>query len=118
MNLAQLKFVRAVASRGSFTAAAAECCVTQPTLSNGIAQLEHELGSPLFARTTRKVELTPFGAHIMPYIDQVLGGLRALESQTKAYLKPSLQFIRIGASPLLNSSLLMLEPFRTKHPEV
>jgi DNA-binding transcriptional LysR family regulator len=38
MNLNQLLFANAVASTRSFTAGAAKCCVTQPTLSNGIAQ--------------------------------------------------------------------------------
>ena len=38
MNLNQLLFANAVASTRSFTAGAAKCCVTQHTLSNGIAQ--------------------------------------------------------------------------------
>ena len=72
MNLSQLRFANALARSGSFTAAAAECFVTQPTLSNGIAQLESELGERLFLRTTRKVTLTPFGTHLMPSIAEVL----------------------------------------------
>ena len=44
MNLNQLLFANAVASAGSFTAAAAKCCVTPPALSNGMALLENELG--------------------------------------------------------------------------
>ena len=61
MNLSQLRFTAAVTFHGSFTAAASECCVPQPTLSNGIAQLEAELGERLLLRTTRKVSLTHFG---------------------------------------------------------
>jgi DNA-binding transcriptional LysR family regulator len=120
MNLSQLRFASAVASMGSFTAAAAQCCVTQPTLSNGIAQLETELGGRLFLRTTRKVALTPFGKHVLPYINEVLSAQTSLVQQTKAFLTPDKRLIRIGTSPLVSSNVLalMLEPFRVRNPEV
>ncbi len=120
MNLNQLRFASAVAATGSFTAAATACCVTQPTLSNAIAQLEQELGERLFARTTRKVAPTPFGAHLLPYLAQVLAAQATLVQQAQAYLRPDTRLIRIGTSPLVNSQLLalMLEPFRSQHPDV
>ena len=120
LNLTQLHFASAVASKGSFTSAAAECCVTQPTLSNGIAQLEDELGGRLFLRTTRKVELTPFGTHVMPYIVEVLNSQAILVHQTQVFLRPGKRLVRIGMSPLLNAPLLglMIEPYRRQHPEV
>jgi DNA-binding transcriptional LysR family regulator len=120
MNLNQLRFASAVAATRSFTGAAAQCCVTQPTLSNGIAQLENELGERLFVRTTRKVALTPFGTHVVPYIDEVLGAQASLLQQTQAFLKPGKRLIRLGTSPLVSANLvaLMLEPFRTCNPDV
>ncbi len=120
MNLSQLRFAGAVASTGSFTAAAAECCVTQPTLSNGVAQLESELGERLFVRTTRKVALTPFGSYVLPYQDEVLRAQATFEHQAHAFLKPDKRLIRIGTSPLIRSNLLslMIEPFRARHPGV
>ncbi|MFM1988507.1 MAG: hypothetical protein RJA99_1464 [Pseudomonadota bacterium] len=120
MNLRQLRFAHAVASTGSFTAAAAECCVTQPTLSNGIAQLENELGERLFVRTTRKVALTPFGVHVLPYINEVLSAQASLLQQTQAFLRPAKRLIRIGTSPLVSANLLglMIEPFRLSNPDV
>jgi len=120
MNLSQLRFASAVASMGSFTAAALACCVTQPTLSNGIAQLEAELGERLFMRTTRKVALTAFGVHVRPYIDQVLAAQASLVVQTQGFLRPDKRLIRIGTSPLISANLLrlMIEPFRLRHPSV
>jgi LysR family transcriptional regulator, hydrogen peroxide-inducible genes activator len=120
MNLTQLKFASAVASTGSFTTAAAQCFVTQPTLSNGIAQLENELGERLFVRTTRKVALTPFGAHLVPYLDQVLSAQSSLVQQAQAFLKPDKRLIRIGTSPLISAKLLrlMMEPFQLRNPDV
>ena len=81
INLKQLRFAIAVADKGSFTEAASECFVTQPTLSNGIAQLEAELGDRLFVRTTRKVTLTTFGEQVMPYMAEVLRAQTTLELQ-------------------------------------
>src|SRR5688572_2024795 len=100
MNLSHLRFASPLASSGSFTAAAAACFVTQPTLSNGIAQLEDELGERLFARTTRKVALTPFGTHLLPCIAEVLRAQSSLTLQARAFLKPEKRLIRIGLSPL------------------
>lgn len=120
MNLNQLRFASAVASNGSFSAAAAQCCVTQPTLSNGVAQLEDELGGRLFARTTRKVGLTPFGEHVLPHINEVLGAQASLVHQSQAFLKPGRRLVRIGTSPLISAKLLRLlvEPFGLGHPDV
>ena len=120
MNLGQLEFAVALADRKSFTGAAAQCHVTQPTLSNGIAQLEDELGGRLFVRTTRIVSLTPLGTHLVPYIREVLAAQAALLSEAQSFLNPKKQMIRIGMSPLVNTHLLglMLEPFRREHPDI
>ena len=120
MNLSQLRFADAVATNGSFTAAAAQCCVTQPTLSNGLAQLETELGERLFSRTTRKVALTPFGTHVLPYLREVLRAQATLVQQAQAFMSPNKRLIRIGTSPLVSAHLLrlMVEPFQVQHPDV
>jgi LysR family transcriptional regulator, hydrogen peroxide-inducible genes activator len=120
MNLNQLRFAKAVAATESFTAAAAECFVTQPTLSTGIAQLEDELGGRLFVRTTRSVSLTPFGAHLLPYLHEVLAAQTSVVQQARAFLQPEHQLIRIGTSPLIGATTLemMIEPFKRAHPKV
>lgn len=57
-----LRYFLAVIDTGNFSKAAAQCNVSQPTLSVGIAKMERELGQPLFHRTNRRVELTTAGA--------------------------------------------------------
>ena len=120
MNFSHLRFASAVAATRSFTAAAVKCSVTQPTLSNGIAQLENELGERLFVRTTRQVALTPFGMHVLPYINEVLGAQTSLVQQARVFLRPDKRLIRIGTSPLVSANLLglMIEPFRLRNPKV
>lgn len=120
MNIKQLKFVSSLAAKKSFTQAADECCVTQPTLSNNIAQLEDELGERLFQRSTRKVQLTPFGTKLMPYIEDVINAEKRLSHQAEILLKPDVEMIRIGMSPLINGDILklILEPFRLQNPDI
>lgn len=120
MNLNQLRFACAVAATRSFTEAASLCAVTQPTLSNAVSQLEEELGQKLFVRTTRKVSLTAFGEHLLPDIERVIHAQQALIQRAQAFLTPEKCLIRIGISPLLDVRFLnlLIEPFRSKHPEM
>lgn len=120
MNLNQLRYTKAVAETGNFTLAAEQCYVTQPTLSNGIAQLEQELEERLFERTTRSVSLTPFGEHIMPFIENILKANDELIRETRNFVHPSHTVIRIGVSPLVNADWLaaLLEKFRESKPGI
>jgi hypothetical protein len=58
----QMRYVIAVAQTRNFTRAAEQCFVVQSALSHRIAGLERELGVKLFARTSRRVQLTAAGA--------------------------------------------------------
>lgn len=66
MELQQLRYVVAVAEERSFTRAAERCFVVQSALSHQIKALERELGVALFARSSRRVELTPSGEAFLP----------------------------------------------------
>ncbi len=120
MNLNQLRYAKAVADTGSFTLAAERCYVTQPTLSNGIAQLEQAFEERLFKRTTRSVALTPFGTHILPFIENVLAAQAELLQESRKFVHPSQRIVRIGTSPLIRAAWLaqLLETFRAAHPDI
>ena len=61
----QLRYFLAVIDNGNFSRAAAQCNVSQPTLSVGIAKLERTIGTALFVRTNRRVQLTQAGARFL-----------------------------------------------------
>jgi DNA-binding transcriptional LysR family regulator len=104
MTLTQLEHLLETHKAGSFSAAARSCGVTQAALSNSIAKLEEELGERIFARTTRRVSLSPFGETLLPYVEQILAGRDALIGLAKARQTPAITVI--GHSPLIPSQLL------------
>ena len=61
VELQQLRYVVAIAEERNFTRAAERCFVVQSALSHQIKALEQELGTALFVRSSRRVELTAAG---------------------------------------------------------
>lgn len=106
MNVAHLRYARAVAREGSFGRAARACSVTQPALSNGIAVLERMLGGRLFDRTTRGVTPTPLGERILPLIEHTLQGLDAVIVEARLASGSGPRALRIGVSTLINRELI------------
>lgn len=72
-----LRYFLAVVDQGSFSRAAAQCNVSQPTLSVGIAKLEKKLGSDLFFRSNQRMQLTSAGTRL-------LGHARRIEAEFNA----------------------------------
>ncbi len=66
--LASLRAFEAAARHGSFRAAAEELSITQSAVSHQIAGLERRLGTALFRRRARRVELTEAGAAYYPFL--------------------------------------------------
>ncbi|MDR2932751.1 MAG: LysR family transcriptional regulator [Oscillospiraceae bacterium] len=81
MTLQQLKYVVAVAEKGSINEAAKSLFISQPSLSNAVRELEYEIRITLFARTNRGVTLSPEGAEFLGYARQVLQQAELLEEK-------------------------------------
>lgn len=113
ISLPPLRYAAATARLGSFTQAAAACGVSQPTVSNAVAQLEESLGGQLFVRTTRKLSLTEFGEFVMPLIVAVVEAQEELVREAAVFHDPPEKLIRVGFSPLIGANLVarLIEPF-------
>jgi DNA-binding transcriptional LysR family regulator len=72
MELRHLRHFLAVADALSYSRAAEALHMAASPLSRSIQQLEHDLGGPLFDRGTRRVELTPLGAALVPRARKLL----------------------------------------------
>jgi LysR family transcriptional regulator, transcriptional activator for dmlA len=110
----------AVASSGSFAAAAKLQGVSAVAVSKNVATLERQLGVRLFQRTTRKLSLTPEG---QTFYRQCLGPLRELEA-AQAVVEQSGKalsgLVRVTcAAPFAMGFILPLVPqFHAVNPKV
>jgi DNA-binding transcriptional LysR family regulator len=84
MELRHLTYFVAVAESLNFTKAAARCFVAQSALSQQVARLEAEVGTPLFARTSRSVRLTEAGETLLPLARRILGDVDNARSELDA----------------------------------
>lgn len=109
----------AVASAGSFSAAAGQVGVTQSTISKQILALEHHLGTQLFRRTTRSIALTADG---MLFLEGALRALAAIdEAESLVGLVANIQgTVRVTCPLSLAESRLvaMISRFLKLHPKM
>jgi DNA-binding transcriptional LysR family regulator len=121
--LPQLAVFEAVARHGSFTRAAEELHLAQPTVSTQVKKLSDTLALPLFEQIGKKVHLTPAGAALQEgcreifsafgRIDESLAALRGLEggrlrlavSTTGKYFAPRLLAAFVGRHPKVDVCL-------------
>ncbi len=97
-----LRYFLAVVDQGNFTRAAAQCRISQPTLSVGIAKLEASLGQTLFLRTNRRIELTPSGTRFAVHARRIEAEFAAAERDLQDTAPTKL--VRLGIATTLPPS--------------
>lgn len=100
--------------------AAEQLCISQPAVSQGIKQLETNLGSKLFIRTPKGVKLTKEGEVLYTYVKRGYEYILLGESTFQKMIDLENGEIRIGASDMTLEYYLLpyLERFHEKYPNI
>lgn len=106
ITIKQLQIFLAVAENGSVTKAAKEICISQPAASMAIADLEHQLSTPLFDRQGNRLHLNDKGALLFP---KAMEAVSRIQEIWDMYAQPNARIVgslKVGASSTLGNYLI------------
>ena len=117
MELKQLQSFVAVVEYKSFTKAAQQLYLSQPTISAHIRMLEEELRSPLITRTTKSIEVTPRGLELYECASTILN---LKDNLIQRWSSEENKIIHLGASTIPSAYILpeILPEYGKLHSEV
>ena len=120
MDLVKLRYFQTVAKTLHFRRAAALLNVSQPPLSKSIKNLEDELGTQLFLRSKRRVELTPAGEALLKRCEKIFQELEDTKVEVKRYSRGEKGTLRIGCEDGTTFSVLpsVLQTFKKRYPAI
>lgn len=118
-TLHQLRLFEAVARRLSFTRAAEELYLTQPTVSMQIKQLADDIGLPLFEQVGKRISLTDAGRELHETTREIFDGLRRFEMRVADLRGMKQGQLRVGiTSSAKYFAPALLGRFIAQYPEV
>ena len=120
MDIQQLAAFDRIVREGSFSRAARELNIAQPTITARIQSLEQEVGGPLLMRSNQGVKLTALGVSFLPFARQALvamieGTIAVQEAQLGQRGRMTVGVLGSLAEPLLAPALVH---FQASHPTV
>jgi LysR family transcriptional regulator, hca operon transcriptional activator len=120
MELRHLRYFTAVAEELSFTRAANRLHTAQPSLSQQIRHLEDEIGTPLFERDTRRVQLTAAGRALLKETREILGRTDHLVELAFSAASGNASELSVGVSALAEVKIVprIVPIMRKRHPKI
>ncbi len=120
VKLEWYRIFRAVAEEGSISQAAQNLYISQPAVSQSIAQLEKGLQTRLFTRTPNGVQLTEDGSLLFDYVRSAIGLLETGEDKLVQSRELKRGALTIGASDTVTSAFLLplLDSFHARYPHI
>lgn len=120
MLLSQVEGFLEIARQRNLSRAAEYLLITQPALTARIQALETELGTPLFVRARRGMDLTEAGRAFRPYAERALVALNEGASLLGELGRGGTGELVIGAAPAVSTYVLpgVLVRFTERHPRV
>ena len=96
MDIKQLQYFIAVSEHMNFSKAAERLHISQPSLSNAIKKLEHEIGTPLLDRNTRNLQLTEAGEVLFERAKVIVKNMEVLKIEMDEVVVHGTSEITIG----------------------
>lgn len=120
MDSRRLQQFVAVVDHGGFTAASKATFISQPALSLAVKELEAELGTPLFDRIGKRIQLTVAGTALLGPARQVLRDLETGRAAVTAVLGLESGVLSLASLPTLaaDPTAALVGRFRLLHPGV
>ncbi|MEU6477327.1 transcriptional regulator CynR [Streptomyces sp. NPDC047017] len=120
LELRHLRYLLAVAEHGSFTRAAEELRISQPTLSQQVRQLERTVGVQLLDRTGRSVRLTDAGETYAYHARRALRDLEAGRRAVEDVRDLSRGQLRLAVTPTFTAYLVgpLVAELYGRHPGI
>jgi DNA-binding transcriptional LysR family regulator len=119
-SLRQLRAFALVAERASFTQAALEMHLTPSALSVLVRELERALGTRLFDRHTRSVQLSDAGRDFYPHVQRIFNELADAVVSVEMLRDKRRGLLRVAAPQLMASTLMppVMADYRARYPDV
>jgi DNA-binding transcriptional LysR family regulator len=108
MFIRQLSYLLALDKYRHFGRAAESCHVSQPALSNGIRELERELGITIIRRNRTFEGITPEGERVIRWVRQVVASLEGLRQEADLVRSVPQGHLAIGVIPTANHAATLL----------
>lgn len=120
MEMRLLEYALEIYRQRSFTKAAQQLCIAQPSLSQQISKLERELGVSLFYRGHGAVELTPDGVRFIEQAEQILRLRDDLIREMRERKEGFGRELVIGTTAITGGHVLppLLQAYRERFPQV
>jgi DNA-binding transcriptional LysR family regulator len=108
----------AVVEEGSFTRAALRMHVSQPSLSQQVRALEHEVGGELLERLPRSVRLTAAGKAFLPHAQMAVRAAARAEQAARSALELETGELEISTVRSIAAGILpdLVQSWRQRHP--
>ena len=119
MEFRQLNYFITVANKRSYSLAAKELFVTQPTLTLAIKKLEKEFNTTLFEQNNRRLELTESGQMLYEKGIVLLKSYNNLIDEMNASIEESREVLKVGLTVLFAIQYMEeISSFIARHPKV
>ena len=120
MNMKQALYFKTIAKYGTITAAAKQLYISQPSLSQTLRQIEDEVGTPLFDRSTSPFHLTYAGERYLKAVEAMLEIDARLKAEIESIRHEDGGRLRLGISVTRAMQVLpdVIPIFSKEYPNV